>query len=64
MLTFLHSSLVMGLVLRSLVDFPIYIYGARVESELVIFCYKWSIDLMIVLFFTLHSFYGLLIKIL
>ena len=42
----------------------IFLYGAWVESELRIFCYKWSIDRMTVLFFTPHSFYGLLIKIL
>ena len=42
----------------------IFLYGARVESESRIFCYRWSIDLMIVLFFTPHSFSGLLIKIL
>ena len=93
---FLHSSLVMGSVLHSLVDLPIsifnpifslqkserliftfihflkicldhliiFLYGARVESELGIFYYKLSIDLVIVLFFTPHSFFGLLIKIL
>ena len=42
----------------------IFLYGAWIESESKIFCYRWSIDLMTVLFFTPHSFYGLLIKIL
>ena len=41
----------------------IFLYGAWVESESKIFCYRWSIDLMTVLFFTPHSFSGLLIKI-
>ena len=41
----------------------IFLYGAWVKSESWIFYYKWSIDLMIVLFFTPHSFSGLLIKI-
>ena len=41
-----------------------FLYGAWVESESEIFCYRWSIDLMTVLFFTPHSFFGLLIKIL
>ena len=33
----------------------IFLYGARVESELRIFCYRLSIDLVIVFFFTPHS---------
>ena len=41
----------------------IFLYGAWVESESEIFCYRWSIDLMTVLFFTPHSFSRLLIKI-
>ena len=41
----------------------IFLYGAWVESESEIFCYRWSIDLMTVLFFTPHSFFGSLIEI-
>ena len=40
----------------------IFLYGAWVESELRGFCYRLSINLVIVLFFTPHSFYGSLIE--
>ena len=44
-------------------DHPmIFLYGDQVESELRIFCYRLSIDLVIVLFSTPHSFYGSLIE--
>ena len=42
----------------------IFLYWAWVESESEIFCYRWSIDLMTVLFFTPHPFSGSLIEIL
>ena len=42
----------------------IFLYWAWVESESEIFCYRCSIDLMTVLFFTPHSFFGSLIEIL
>ena len=58
---FSHSHHFLEICLDHLI---IFLYGARVESELRIFCYRLSINLMIVLFFTPHSFFGLLIKIL
>ena len=42
----------------------IFVYWVCVESESEILCYRWSIDLMTVLFFTPHSFFGSLIEIL
>ena len=42
----------------------IFLYWAWVESESEIFCYRWSIDLMTVLFFTPHPFSRSLIEIL
>ena len=36
----------------------IFLYWVWLESESEIFCYRWSIDLVTVLFFTPHSFFG------